>query len=301
MKVLLTGGTGHVGSALRECLRKDGHEVRLLVRRESADKVRALESEGAYDIVYGNIFDTNACLHACDGCDAVVHLIGIIREFPSRGIMFEELHRVATSNIVDAAKRLGVERFVHMSALGAGENAASAYHRTKYAAEQIVANSGLRWTVFRPSWIFAAGDEMSRTIKSAIGKPLVPLVGGGRAQMQPVALEDVCACMSRSLSLPETQGKVYELGGPDRLSLKEIMEEAASTAGRTARTMSIPTWMARPVVGVLQRFRSFPLTVDQLKMLAQDNVCEIDPFVKAFQLEPKSFRKSIQTLFGGKP
>ncbi len=297
MKVLLTGGTGYVGSALRELLLDEGHEVRLLVRRGSADKVRALETTGSYEVVYGDIFDANACLRACDGCDAVVHLVGIIREFPSRGITFEELHRVATATIVDAARRTGVPRFVHMSALGALAKTTSNYHRTKFAAEQIVKGSGLRWTIFRPSWIFASGDEMSRTIKAAINRPFVPLIAGGRAHVQPVALDDVCACVVRSLGLPETQGKIYELGGPDRISVKEILEQAASSAGRKIHTMAIPTWMVRPVVGVLQRFQSFPLTVDQLRMLSQDNVCEVDPYVKTFQLEPKSFSRSIPTLF----
>ena len=184
-----------------------------------------------------------------------------------------------------------------MSALGARSDAPSAYHRTKRAAEIIVENSGLRWTIFRPSWIFAPGDELSRTIKDVIDKPVIPLIGGGRAQVQPVALDDVCACMARSLGMPETQGMIYELGGPDRVTYRDVFERAASTRGRKANTMSVPVWMIRPLVCALQRFKSFPLTVDQLRMLSVDNVCEIDPYVKAFELEPKSFSNALPALF----
>ncbi len=298
MRVLVTGATGYVGTRLREFLRNDGHDVRVLVRRESADAFRANVPPDAYDVVFGDIFETNTCLHACDGCDTVVHLVGIIREFPSRGITFDELHRVATANIVDAARRTGVGRFVHMSALGAREDAVSVYHRTKRAAERIVEGSGLRWTIFRPSMIFAPGDEMSRTIKDVLRKPIVPLVDGGRALVQPIALDDVCRCMTRSLRMPETQGKIFELGGPDRLSYRELFEQAATTMGRKVRTVTVPAGMIRPAVALLQRFKSFPLTIDQLTMLLEDNVCEIDPFVKTFNVQPASFREAIPGMFG---
>jgi len=297
MKILVTGATGYVATRLREVLRNDGHEVRLLVRKESADRVKTIVPQNAYQIVYGNVFETNTCLHACDGCDAVVHLVGIIREFPSKGITFDEVHRVATANIIDAAKRTGVERFVHMSALGARDDAPSAYHRTKRAGERIVEDSGLQWTIFRPSWIFAPGDGLGRIIKDVVRKPVIPLIDGGRALVQPVFLDDVCACFARSLRMPETQGKIYEIGGPDRVSYREIFEQAASCAGRKARTVSVPAGTIRPAMVLLQRFRSFPLTLDELRMLSEDNICEIEPYVKAFGIAPVSFRESMRALF----
>ena len=298
MKVLMTGATGFVGSALREFIRKEGHQVRLLVRKESAGEVQKTLPPDAYEIVFGDVFETNTCLRACDGCDAVVHLIGIIREFPSRGVTFDEVHRVATANIVDAARRSGVERFIHMSALGARDAAVSEYHRSKRAGERVVEASVLRWTIFRPSWIFASGDELSARIKDLARKPVVPLIAGGRSLIQPVALDDVCTCMGRALRMPETQGKTYELGGPDRVSYREIFEFASSRAGRKGKTVSVPAGMIRPIVGVLQRFQSFPLTVDQLRMLSENNVCEIDPYVKAFGVVPASFRQAIPAMFG---
>lgn len=298
MKVLLTGGTGYVGSHLRESLREAGHEVRLLVRRESAGKVPA--SQG-YDVVHGDVFETNTCLNACAGVDAVVHLIGIIREIPSRGITFDELHRVATRNLVDAARRSGVDRFVYMSALGARADSPAAYLRSKAAAEKLVREAPFRSTVFRPSFLFGHGDDLTRMVTDLLNKPVVPMIDGGRTLFQPVALEDVCTVFTRALRLPETQGRTYELGGPDRVSFREIVTKTASCLGRSVRTISVPGWMMAPVVALIERWPWAPLTTDQLKMLRENNICEIDPYVKTFQVEPKSYLEALPSLVEQRP
>jgi len=296
MKVLITGGTGYVGARLRETIKEQGHEVRLLVRPGSEDKIDFPDS---YEIVLGNIFNTNACLRACDGCDAVVHLIGIIREFPDRGITFDEYHRAATDNIVDAAERSGTPRFIHMSALGVHDNAAATYHRTKFAAEQLVKQSKLRWTIFRPSLILGSGDHFTREIVDLIHKPVVPLIDGGKTLFQPIAIDDVCTVMTASLGMPETQGQIYELGGPDRVSCDELIRAIANKLGVRARTLSVPSWIVKPMAAALDRFPSFPLTRDQLTMFGEDNVCEIDHFVKTFQIEPKSFQQILPNAVSG--
>ena len=292
MKVLITGATGYVGSALREQIKNAGHEVRLLVRPESVHKISA----DAYEIVEGNIFNTNACLRATDGCDAVVHLVGLIREYPWKGVTFDEYHRVATRNIVESAEISGVGRFVHMSALGTGPDAKSTYHKTKWAGEEITRASKLRWTIFRPAWIFSRGDELSTRFKELTEMPLVPLFDGGESLQQPVSLEDVCECFVKALEMPETQARTYDLAGPDRVSFKDILGTVAQTVGAEVKTVSIPTWAVSPFVEVLQRFQDFPITTDQLRMLQEDNVAEIDPFVKTFELEPKSFVQALPTL-----
>ncbi|MFQ5511233.1 MAG: complex I NDUFA9 subunit family protein [Candidatus Krumholzibacteriia bacterium] len=293
MKVLVTGGTGYVGSRLRESLRAAGHDVRLLVRRGSEHKVTEPD---AYEITQGDIFNTNACLRACDGVDGVVNLVGIIREQRSRGVTFDQYHRVAAGNILDAARRMGVERFIHMSALGVRKDARSAYHRTKYAGERLVRESPLRWTIFRPSLIFGAGCAFTEQIMALVRKPLVPLVGGGRTLFQPVSLDDTSACVTKALAMPETQNQTYELGGPDRLSLSKIVHEVADAIGKPIKTMNVPMWSARPPVKIMERFDSFPVTSDQLRMLTEDNVCEIDHYVKTFHLEPKSFLRALPGL-----
>jgi len=282
-----------VGSTLRKALEEQGHKVRLLVRRGSPRKPALADK---LEMVNGDILDTNSCLRACDGCEAVVHLVGIIREFPARGITFDELHVTATGNIVEAAKRQGIKRFIHMSALGSKEGATSRYHRTKFEAEKIVENSGIAWTIFRPSVIFAPGDEFTRMIVDIAGRAIVPLVSGGKALMQPVALSDVCRCMAFSLGIPETRGTVFELGGADRVSFREIIERVSAHLGKKPKLIYVPAAFVKPVVGFMQRFPSFPLTYDQLVMLLEDNTCDTTQAEKIFGFKPESYLKNLGVL-----
>lgn len=294
MKLLLTGGTGYVGQALREKLRLQGHDVRLLVRRESAHKI-PVGSE--YEVVLGDVMDSHACLRAADGCEAVVHLVGIIREFPNDGTTYVAMHTEATFNVLDAARRMGIERFVHMSALGARADAPSRYHTTKFEAESIVKDSDLLWTVFRPSVIFSPGSEFTRQLVDLVHRPLVPIVNGGKALMQPVALENVTDAMARSLSMPETQRSSYDVGGPDRVRFADILDRIARHYQLHPNTMKISSTFMKPVVRLLQRFDSFPLTVDQLEMLIEDNVCDTGAFTTTFGIkELESFDAALPSL-----
>jgi NADH dehydrogenase len=294
MKVLLTGGTGYVGRTLREKLREQGHEVRLLVRRESAHKVGPGDG---FDVVLGDVLDSHACMRATDGCDAVVHLVGIIREFPNDGTTYVAMHTEATFNVLDAARRMGIERFVHMSALGARPDSRSRYQTTKFEAEQIVTNSALRWTVFRPSVIFGPGDGFTRELAELVHRPLVPLVDGGKALLQPVSLDNVTDAMARSLHMARTQGKVYEVGGPDRLRFAELLKAVSTHFNVWPNTMSMSSRFMKPLVKTMQRFKSFPLTVDQLMMLVEDNVCDTGAFQSAFGIETlDSYEEALPSL-----
>jgi len=294
MKVLLTGGTGYVGRTLREKLREQGHDVRLLVRKESAHKVGAGDG---FDILQGDVLDSQACMKAVDGCAAVVHLVGIIREFPHDGTTYEAMHTEATFNVLDAARRMGIERFVHMSALGASPDSRSRYHVTKFEAEEIVRNSGLRWTVFRPSVVFNPGDMFIRELVDLAHRPIVPVVDGGKALLQPVSLENVTDAMARSLHMPETQNRVFEVGGPDQVRFADLLDQIASHYQVWMNTMKVSSMLMKPVVKVLQRFKTFPLTVDQLMMLVEDNTCDTAEFKAAFGIEKlDSFEAALPSL-----
>lgn len=293
MKVLITGGTGYIGRRLCEYIQDRGHQIRLLVRPGSESKI---DSSEPYEIIRGDGFNTNACLRATEGCDAVVHLIGIIREFPGRGITFDQAHRVATGNVVDAARRNHVGRFVHMSALGVRKNAPSMYFKTKYAAEELVKASPMRWTIFRPSFVMGYGDHATQEIAELVRKPVVPMIDGGRNLIQPVALDDLCTVMAQSIGMPETQGNSYEIAGPDRITFGDLIRHIAGMLGVHMRSVNVPAWAVRPVVGLLERYPWFPLTADQLEMLSEDSVCEIDRYVKTFRIEPQTLQQILPTL-----
>ena len=293
MKILLTGGTGFVGTALRRAVKDQGHDVRLLVRAQSTANIDPREG---FEVLVGDALDTHACMRAMKGCDAVVHLIGIRREYPHDGVTYEAMHTEATFAVVDAAVRNGVPRVIYMSSAGTRPDAPSRYHRTKFESEEIVRKSGMRWTIFRPSIIFGQGDEFHPLIADLVHRNVVPVIDGGKSLLQPVALHNVIGPMARSLVMPETQGKTIEVGGPERVKFLDIMYAVARHYGVWPNTFAIPSLVAKPLVKFLQSMPNFPLTYDELLMLLEDNVCDNAEFLRLFGEKLETYQDKISSL-----
>src|SRR5438105_965562 len=190
-RVFVTGASGFVGAAVVDRLLERGYAVNALVHR------RPLRADDAVRSIKGDVFDDAALDEGIRGCDAVIHLIGIIMEKPRKGITFARMHFDATKSVVDATLRNRVRRYVHMSALGARPEAVSEYHRTKFLAEQYVRASGLDWTILRPSLIHGPSGEFMQ-MEAAWArrqKPpflFMPYFGGKHAgKLQPVYVGDV--------------------------------------------------------------------------------------------------------------
>jgi uncharacterized protein YbjT (DUF2867 family) len=288
MKIFLSGGTGFVGAHLRKALLERGDEIRLLVhkRRGSFEQgVEPVEGDITLPVTFG---------YALSGCDAAINLVGIIREFPAKGATFARMHVESTKNILHAAKGAGVRRYIHMSALGTSPGATSAYHRSKYQAEELVRASGLDWTIFRPSIIFGPGDEFVNRLAGFIrGLPAVPVIGDGTYRLQPIAVSDVARCFAMALEMPETRGRAYELCGPDRFTYHELLDTIGGIIGRPVlRKVSNPLAIMKVVVPVLQRFSFFPITMDQILMLLEENICD-GKWRETFCFEPQRFADGI--------
>ncbi len=285
-EVLVTGGTGYVGTHVCRALIARGFVPRLLVRPGSEHRVpEDIRERGR--ITLGDVTNRESVENAAQGTTAVVHLVGIIREFPARGITFERLHLAATRYAVDAARLWGISRFIHMSALGARPGGPTGYIDSKGRAEALVRRSGLRWTIFRPSVIFGPGDmflnELAGILRVA---PLVPVPGDGKYRLQPVFVGDVAKGFADSLLQPETEMETFEVGGPERLTYDELLDKIASRLGRRARKLHVPLSLLLPVVRGLERMERFPLTTDQVRMLLQESICDPGPFYSAFRFTP---------------
>lgn len=287
-EVLVTGGTGFVGMHVCRALIARGFLPRLLVRPESEGRIPADVREKGR-ITLGDATDRESVENAVQGTSAVVHLVGIIREFPARGITFGRLHVAATRNVVDAAARWNIPRFVHMSALGAQAGGATGYSDSKGRAEEYVRQSGLSWTIFRPSVIFGPGDQFLNELGRILSKaPCIPVPGDGRYRLQPVFVGDVAKGFADALLRPDTEGRTFEVGGPEQLSYCELLDRLAASIGRRARKIHVPLSILRPAVRRLERFEKFPLTTDQLEMLLAGNVCDHGTFYSAFRFAPLS-------------
>lgn len=296
MKVCVTGGTGFVGSEVLRQLVAAGHQVRVLIREGSE---RKLVVRDRLEVCRGDAGDAASLERAVEGCAALIHLVGIIRECPARGVTFERMHVEATCNALAAAQRQGVRRYLQMSANGTGPAATTAYHRTKWRAEEAVRGSGLDWTIFRPSLIFGKGGEFVTMLAELIRTlPVVPVFGDGRYRMQPVAVAEVAQSFVRALELPQTVGQTYPLGGAASYSYDEILDLTGRAVGRQrVRKLHQPLALVRPLVRLLEGFERFPLTADQLAMLLQGNVCDVSAWRRDFGIEPLSYGEGIPACF----
>ena len=292
MKVFVTGSTGFVGREMLRQLLQAGHSVRVLVRQGSEDR---LEEPGKVEVRTGDITDSASLAGALEGCDAVIHLVGIIRAFPARGITFKKMHVTATENILEACEEQGVRRFVHMSSNGTRANGSTDYHRTKWQAEELVRDSGLEWTIFRPSLIFGQGSEFVKMLAEMIRRvPVVPVIGNGQYRMQPVSVTQVAESFVRALGMPETIGATYLQGGGESYSYDDILDLTGRAMGRKKVTkVHQPLCMIKPMIKMLQGFEQFPITDDQLKMLVEGNVCDPAEWAEAFGLVPTSYADGV--------
>jgi nucleoside-diphosphate-sugar epimerase len=297
MKVAIFGGTGFVGSYLVDALLDAGHTPRLLVRAGSEDKV---QQAAHVETVAGEVGDAAAVAECLAGSDAAIYNIGLLREFPARGITWEGMHYAGARRAIDAAAEGGVRRFLMMSANGVKPDG-TGYQATKYRAEQYLASSGLDWTVFRPSVVF--GDPRGRMEfctqlrDEMIARPIpAPLFheglwpsGAGRFQMSPVAIEDVAQAFARALETPASHGRIFPLGGPDTLEWGEILRTIAAATGSRKLMVPAPVGAVRAVAALFDRYEWFPVTRSQLQMLLEGNVCDGREAWQLFGIQPKRF------------
>jgi NADH dehydrogenase len=288
MRVAIFGGTGFVGSYLVDALVDAGHQPVLLVRSGGASRVNRPD---ICDTVPGEIDDDTALDRVLAGADAVVYSIGILRELPHRGITFEALQKQGAIRVIDAAQRHGVRRFLLMSANGV-DAGSTAYQRTKLAAERYLQDSGLDWTIFRPSVVF--GDprgrmEFATQLKRDIIDPPVPAplffpginpLAAGCFELSPVHVKDVAAAFTIALEDDATLRQVLHLGGPDALSWRQILQTIAQATGQRKLMLPVPAVGVSAAATLLDRWEQFPITRDQITMLLQGNRCEPDDLVR---------------------
>jgi NADH dehydrogenase len=293
-RVFLTGATGFVGRAVVAALRGHGHTVRCLVRRGSESDLQGL---GAIERVVGDILSLETLLEGMAGCAAAIHLVGIIREVPARGVTFERIHVEGTRNVLAAATASGIRRYLHMSALGTRADARSRYHQTKWEAEEAVRAQPLAWTIFRPSVIYGPGDGLVTLLTRLVRLPVVPVVGSGRQRLQPVPVAHVAEGFARALEREAAVKQTYDVGGPDVVPMLELLDRIGAALGRrNPPKVHIPLGLMQPLAHAFHRLPGFPVTPDQLLMLEEDNVCDPRPFYVAFDLSPTPLSQGLAGL-----
>jgi NADH dehydrogenase len=303
-KVFVTGGSGFVGTAVIDELLFRGYSVNALTNhrpiKAHPERVHSIPT---------TLFDPAALRDAMHGCEAVIHLVGIIMQKPSKGITFDRIHYQGTKSVVTAAKAAGVKRYLHMSALGTRPDAVSDYHKTKFKAEQYVRSSGLDWTIFRPSMIHGPAGEFIR-MQAAWARHKKPpfffmpyfgrgLLGlGGAGKLQPIYVKDVARAFVDALAHPKAIGEIYPIGGPDEITWPQMHRTVAeAVTGHKPLIIPLPTWYATALTAIVPA-PLLPFNRDQVIMSQENNTCDISKFKDDFGWEPQAFEATVKSYAG---
>jgi len=270
-KTAVLGSSGFIGAHLTLFLLQMGHRLSLLHHKADPDFI---STRGQIDSIQGSINDKDALRRCFEGCKRVYHLVGIIAETKTK--KFEQTVAEGTRSLTDAAREAGVKKIFYLSALGSSEDAATDYFRTKWEAERTVIESGLDYTIFRPSIVYGVRDKFINKLASMIKySPVVPVIGDGKYRLQPVYVEELAAVMAHASSLEITDGKIYDVGGPEQLTYMEILDIIKRVLGRKRPTVHIPMSWARIAAAVMEKIiKPAPLTRDQIRMLEKESICD---------------------------
>ncbi len=267
----LFGGSGFLGRYIVQRLGAQGYQVRIAVRDPvGADFLKTVGTPGQITPVRASVTDKAQVARAVVGASVVVNLVGILAE--NRSGDFRRIHAEGAANVAQAAAEAGVSRLIQISAIGADVASPSLYAQSKAAGEAAVMAAFPNATILRPSLVFGAEDQFfNRFGAMAAMSPVMPLMAGG-TRFQPVYVGDVASAVMAALANPATQGRIYELGGPKIYTFRALLEWILHETGRRRPLLPIPMAIARIQASVMEHLPGKPLTRDQLKLLARDNV-----------------------------
>jgi len=281
MNVLVVGGTGFIGQNLCVELHDRGHDVTAL-SRDPGDA----ELPDGVDSIAGDVTAYDSIEGAFEGQDAVVNLVALSPLFqPRGGATHEAVHLGGTENVVDAAEDHGVERVVQMSALGADPDGSTAYLRTKGQAEQVVRDAPLDWVIVRPSVVFGDGGEFVGFTKMLTTPYVTGLPGGGKTRFQPIWVGDLAPMLADCATDEDRAGEVYEIGGPEVLTLADVTRLAYRAEGKSVRVLPVPMALAKIGLTAAGPLPFVPMGPDQARSLRIDNTV-VENDVSAFGVDP---------------
>lgn len=291
--ILVCGGTGFVGSEIAKGFLQQGKSVRILARKNPTHWI----SNAKY--VFGDVFDDSALDKAMKGCDAVVNAIQFPNaplENPSKGQTYEHVDAEGTEAVVRAAKRNGLNRILYISGAGTDEGKPEPWFRAKWRAETSIRNSGLVYTIFRPSWIYGPFDRtLNKLVLMTKLSPFVFILGSGY-KIQPLFVEDVAELVSTAVDNSKAFNQTYEIGGPQALTMKEILQCVATVLGKKRHYIVIPKSFVATVFSMLEKIPMVPVTREALDFITMDvsiPSSKLERVKNDLCVEPKSLREGL--------
>jgi NADH dehydrogenase len=294
--ILVSGGTGFVGSAVVKELLRRGQQVAVLGRDE--DKIRKRLGTSV-EARAGDVRDPATLAAAMQGADIVINAVqfpGSPIENRRKGWTFEEIDLKGTRHQVDAAKAAGVRRFVYVSGVGAAKDAERHWFRYKWEAEKYLRDSGLEWSIVRPTWIFGPEDpSLNRFLGFAKLLPFVPMFGDGKQPMQPVFIDDVGRAVADAALKPEAANTLFEIGGPEVMSMNDVVKTALDVQGKKKLLLHQPVFVGKTVGTLASILPSPPLSADAIDFITHPAVADNSAIMRVLKPQLTPLRAGLAT------
>jgi NADH dehydrogenase len=294
--LLITGATGYIGQHLVARLVSQGERPRCLVR--NIDKAKSILPADKVELVQGDTTQAGTVNTAMQGVDTVIHAAFVTADRKSQGVNFyNETNVNGTENVVKAAKAAGVQRIIEISGLGTKPDKPGSYMQGRYLAERAVIESGMNYTIIRPSVLFGKDAPFIKGLADLVKTaPVLPLIGGGKTMFQPIFVDDVVTVIVKTLENPQnTSGKIYTIGGPGYYSFKQVFDELTKAMHKNRLQVYAPT----PIIGLGAAVMEAvlpkpPLTKAAMTLFTFDNTTDLNSVERDFGFQPTSFSAYLQ-------
>ncbi len=295
--ILVAGGTGFVGSAIVAELLKRGESVAVLGR--DAAKIQS-RFGGSVEARVADVRNNRSLAAAMAGIDTVISCVQFPTspvEVPRRGWTFEAVDYKGTVNQIDAAKAAGVKRFVYLSGVGAAADGERHWFRLKWQAEQHLINSGLEWAVVRPSWVYGPRDHaLNRLLGFTKFLPFIPLFGDGKQSMQPVFVDDVASVVAQAALTPEAANQLFELGGPEVMSMNQVLQTGLDVMGRKRFILHAPLILGTIIGTVASKLPiTPPLSADAVDFINRPATADNTNLERVLKPQLTPLRQALET------
>jgi NADH dehydrogenase len=307
IRTLVTGGTGFIGSRITSHLLNHSETVRVMTRNPQC--VSRTRRFAGTEFVKGDVFDDASLDRALrgedpqrDSCDAVVHAVQFENapfEHPSKGRTYERVDGEGTERVVAAAKRAGIKRLIYISGAGTREGRSEPWFRAKLRAEKAVRESGMDWTIIRPSWVYGPEDvSLNKFATFARFLPFVPLIGMGNEKIQPLFVDDLARAIQLSLNNEKTFPKIFDIGGPEELTMKEIVRILLRTMGKSRILLPQPKFLMKILARFIQYLPGRPLTPDGVDFVTMEEKVDNSALLSTITLNLTRLEDGLSQYIG---
>lgn len=298
--ILVAGGTGFLGRAIVRELARRGKPVAVMSHRPAQARDRFPDL--AVEVRQGDARDAQSLGRAVQGIESVISCM----QFPNfpienkgKGYTFDEVDARGNERLVAAAKAAGARDYIYLSGAGAAPDAPKHWFRAKWQAEQAIMNSGLRYSIFRPSWVYGKEDNaLNRFVNFARRLPFVPVVGDGKQRMQPVFVDDVSRAVADSLDNPGAADQLFEIGGPEVMTMDEVLRTMLSVMGKKKPLLHSPVFLPKLAGALMSPLPAPPLSPDAVEFIIADALADNANLLRVFDLRLTPLREGLATYLG---